>query len=134
MDLMRSIWIVIYYSCVQLIAHMIRQTNNRGYYISDTYLTTEQLAERIHYDPRTIRNQLKDSVLLQGRHYFRPFGGRKILFIWETIEEDMKTYLLLMYGSLSSCYYVMLVYIAPQYADMTGPLKPRLGGGACPLW
>ncbi|UYM61902.1 site-specific integrase [Pseudomonas aeruginosa] len=32
------------------------------------------------YDARTIRNRLKDSVLLEGIHYFRPFGGRKILF------------------------------------------------------
>jgi hypothetical protein len=57
--------------------------------MSQTYLTTAELAERIKYDIRTIRNRLKDSVLLEGRHYFRPFGGRKILFIWEAIEEDM---------------------------------------------
>ncbi|NCN44228.1 MAG: hypothetical protein CO158_04805 [Piscirickettsiaceae bacterium CG_4_9_14_3_um_filter_43_564] len=54
-----------------------------------TYLTTEELAERIKYNARTIRNDLKDSVLLEGRHYIRPFGQRKILFIWEHIEEDM---------------------------------------------
>lgn len=54
-----------------------------------TYLTTEQLATRIHYDPRTIRNRLKDTVLLEGVHYIRPFGGRKILFIWEHVERDM---------------------------------------------
>lgn len=54
-----------------------------------TYLTTEQLAERIHYDPRTIRDRLKDSVLLEGVHYIRPFGGRKLLFVWEAIEQDM---------------------------------------------
>jgi len=57
-----------------------------------TYLTTEQLAERIHYNPRTIRNRLKDSVLLEGIHYIRPFGGRKLLFIWEAIEEDMSNF------------------------------------------
>ena len=54
-----------------------------------TYLTTEQLASRIHYDTRTIRDRLKDSVLLEGTHYFRPFGGRKLLFIWEAIERDI---------------------------------------------
>ena len=54
-----------------------------------TYLTTDELAERIKYDPRTIRNSLKDSVLLEGIHYIRPFGGRKILYIWEQIEQDM---------------------------------------------
>jgi hypothetical protein len=57
--------------------------------MSNTYLTTEQLAERIQYDPRTIRNQLKDSVLLEGVHYVRPFGRRKLLFIWEAIERDI---------------------------------------------
>ena len=54
--------------------------------MSNTYLTTEELASKIKYDARTIRNQLKDTVLLEGIHYFRPFGGRKILFVWETIE------------------------------------------------
>ncbi len=56
---------------------------------SQTYLTTDALSERIHYDPRTIRERLKDSVLIEGVHYFRPFGGRKILYIWEVIERDM---------------------------------------------
>ena len=57
--------------------------------MNETYLTTEELSQRIKYDPRTIRDSLKDSVLLEGVHYFRPFGGRKILYIWETIEKDM---------------------------------------------
>lgn len=57
--------------------------------MNDTYLTTEQLSERIHYDPRTIRDRLKDSVLLEGIHYIRPFGGRKLLYLWEAIERDI---------------------------------------------
>lgn len=57
-----------------------------------TYLTTEELADRIRYDARTIRDQLKDSVLLEGVHYIRPFGGRKILYLWESIERDMKSH------------------------------------------
>ena len=57
--------------------------------MNQTYLTTEELSGRIKYDPRTIRERLKDSVLLEGVHYIRPFGGRKILFIWESIERDM---------------------------------------------
>ena len=57
--------------------------------MSQTYLTTSELSERIKYDCRTIRERLKDSVLLEGVHYIRPFGGRKILYIWETIEKDM---------------------------------------------
>jgi hypothetical protein len=58
--------------------------------MSQTYLTTEELSAKIKYDPRTIREQLKDSVLLEGVHYIRPFGGRKILYVWEVIERDMK--------------------------------------------
>ena len=57
--------------------------------MNNTYLTTEELSERINYDPRTIRQNLKASVLLEGKHYIRPFGGRKILYIWEVIEQDM---------------------------------------------
>jgi hypothetical protein len=57
-----------------------------------TYLTTEQLASLIHYDVRTIRDRLKDSVLLEGVHYIRPFGGRKLLFIRETIERDIANF------------------------------------------
>ena len=56
---------------------------------TQTYLTTDELAARIKYDARTIRNRLKDAVLFEGVHYIRPFGGRKILFIWEAIERDM---------------------------------------------
>ena len=52
-------------------------------------LTTEELSARIKYDVRTIRERLKDSVLLEGQHYVRPFGGRKILYLWENIERDM---------------------------------------------
>mgnify|MGYP000276443663 CR=1 FL=1 len=52
-------------------------------------LTTDELSARIKYDVRTIRERLMDSVLIEGTHYFRPFGGRKILFIWGAIRRDM---------------------------------------------
>lgn len=55
-----------------------------------TYLTTSELSKLIKYDQRTIRERLKDSVLIEGVHYIRPFGGRKTLYIWEAIERDMK--------------------------------------------
>ncbi len=58
--------------------------------MSMTYLTTDELSKRIKYDSRTIRERLKDAVLLEGTHYIRPFGGRKILYIWERIEQDMQ--------------------------------------------
>ncbi len=54
-----------------------------------TYLTTEELAQRIKYDPRYIRESLKDTVFVEGVHYIRPFGRRRILYIWETIQRDM---------------------------------------------
>lgn len=57
--------------------------------MTQTYLTTAELSARIKYDTRTIRERLKDSVLLEGVHYIRPFGGRKTLYIWEKIEADM---------------------------------------------
>ncbi|WP_426415327.1 hypothetical protein [Aestuariirhabdus sp. LZHN29] len=60
--------------------------------MKQTYLTTQELSERIKYDSRTIRERLKDSVLLEGVHYIRPFGGRKILYIWETIQRDIGQY------------------------------------------
>ena len=59
--------------------------------MSTTYLTTRELADRIRYDERTVRERLKDSVLIEGIHYIRPFGGRKILYLWERIEEDMSS-------------------------------------------
>lgn len=57
--------------------------------MSTTYLTTDELASRIKYDVRTIRERLKDAVLFENVHYIRPFGGRKILYLWEKIEADM---------------------------------------------
>lgn len=57
--------------------------------MSQVYLTTQELAERIRYDARTIRERLKDVILIEGIHYIRPFGGRKILYMWGPIERDM---------------------------------------------
>lgn len=54
-----------------------------------TYMTTEELANRLRYDPRYIRSALKDAVFIEGIHYIRPFGRRRVLYIWEQIEKDM---------------------------------------------
>lgn len=54
-----------------------------------TFLTTKQLAERIHYHPRYITQSLKDSVLFEGVHYIHPFGSRKVLYIWEAIVDEL---------------------------------------------
>ncbi len=56
-----------------------------------TYLTAKELAERIKYKPNVINNCLKDSVLLEGVHYLRPFGRRKVLYIWEAVEQVMRS-------------------------------------------
>lgn len=53
------------------------------------YLTTRELSARIKYDERYIRESLKDKVLKKGSHYIKPFGGRKILYIWEAVKEVM---------------------------------------------
>jgi hypothetical protein len=73
-----------------------------------SFLTTEELSSRLHYNERYIRQYLLDSVLLEGVHYFRPFGRRKILFIWETIEQDMM-----------------------QTSSHQAPLIPLASGGVC---
>jgi len=39
---------------------------NKERIMMQDYLTTEELSQRIKYDPRTIREQLKDSVLIEG--------------------------------------------------------------------
>ena len=57
--------------------------------MSQTYLTTKELSLVIKYKQRTIRERLKNSVLFEGVHYIRPFGGRKVLYIWEKVEEEM---------------------------------------------
>jgi hypothetical protein len=55
----------------------------------NTYMTTEELAQKLRYDARYIRSALKDAVFIEGIHYIRPFGRRRVLYIWEQIEEDM---------------------------------------------
>ena len=52
-------------------------------------LTTDELSKRIKYDSRYIREILKDSVFIEGIHYIRPFGRRKILFVWKVIEDEL---------------------------------------------
>lgn len=68
---------------------MAQHTSDDAAQGQSTYLTTEELAALIKYDPAYIRRCLKDTVLLEGVHYIRPFGGRKILYIWEAIEREM---------------------------------------------
>ncbi|WZJ23547.1 hypothetical protein AADV58_18390 (plasmid) [Azonexus hydrophilus] len=52
------------------------------------YLTSEELAERIRYDVRSVRTHLAKSMI-EGVHYVRGPGGRKKLWVWNQIEKDM---------------------------------------------
>lgn len=54
-----------------------------------TYLSPEMLSERLPYSTRHIREYLKDRVFFEGTHYVRTPGGRRILFIWERVEETL---------------------------------------------
>lgn len=57
--------------------------------VTTTYLSTAQLAERIPFDERTIREQMVDRDFKRGIHYVQPFG-RKLLFLWEAIDRDLQ--------------------------------------------
>ena len=57
--------------------------------MNSDYITAAQLATAIGYDERTVRTQLKDTVLIEGIHYIRPFGRRRLLFNWPRIQRDM---------------------------------------------
>jgi hypothetical protein len=54
-----------------------------------TFMTAAQLAERLPYTPRHINEYLKDRVFIEGMHYVRLPGSRKILYVWETIASDL---------------------------------------------
>ncbi len=56
------------------------------------FVTTEELAKKLRYDARYVRECLKESVLIEGIYYIRPFGRRKILYFWDVIEKDMTKY------------------------------------------
>lgn len=51
-----------------------------------TYLTTQELSERIKMAPGTIRNLVWKKEFKEDVHYIKP-TGRKLLFIWSSVEE-----------------------------------------------
>ena len=55
-----------------------------------TLVSSTQLAERLPYTRRHITDYLKDRVFLEGKHYVRLPGSRKVLYIWEAIERDLQ--------------------------------------------
>jgi len=60
-----------------------------GHYMNKTLLTANELAERIKFSAAYINHGLKNTVFLEGIHYIRPFGGRKVFYIWEAVEQEM---------------------------------------------
>ena len=52
-----------------------------------TYLSAGMLSKRLPYSERHIWEYLKDRVFIEGYHYVRTPGGRRLLFIWERVEE-----------------------------------------------
>lgn len=55
------------------------------------YLTTQEVAVKLRYDARTVRERLVPTVMIEGRHYIRSLGGRRYLFIWKNIQADMRS-------------------------------------------
>ncbi|MFQ5801385.1 MAG: hypothetical protein ACE5JQ_00640 [Candidatus Methylomirabilales bacterium] len=51
----------------------------------EEYLSVDQLAQRIPYKPKTIRNLMCRGVFLEGVHYTR-LTGRPIFF-WSRVEQ-----------------------------------------------
>ena len=54
-----------------------------------TFMSAVQLSGNLPYTPRHINEYLKDRVSLEGVHYVRLPGSRKVLYIWEAIEADL---------------------------------------------
>jgi len=52
-----------------------------------TLLTVKELSAKIKYDDQYIQEKLKDSILIENIHYIHAFGKRKILYLWEPIQE-----------------------------------------------
>ena len=53
------------------------------------YLNTEITAKRLGYSTRYFRNTIVKNSLIENVHYIRGFGGRKLIFIWERVEEEL---------------------------------------------
>lgn len=53
----------------------------------DCYLSTKELAMRIPYAEKTIRNLVASGELVEGNHYFRRHHGRRLIFSWVAMHE-----------------------------------------------
>ncbi|TKF32265.1 hypothetical protein FCV50_09885 [Vibrio kanaloae] len=57
--------------------------------MDQSLLTAKELAGRIKFSANYINSTLRDSIFIEGKHYVRPFNGRKILYIWEEVEAEL---------------------------------------------
>ena len=55
---------------------------------SEEYLSVDQLAERIPYKSKTIRNLMSRGVFIEGIHFTR-LTGRPI-FLWSRVEQLLR--------------------------------------------
>lgn len=58
-------------------------------FMPQTLLNAKELSQRIKFSAPYINHTLKDNVFIEGVHYIKPFGGRKIFYIWEVIEKEL---------------------------------------------
>lgn len=77
--------------------------------MSKTYITAAELSRLIPYHKKYINDSLKDKYLLEGTHYVRPFGGKRVLYIWEEVEKALFSTSL----------------------ENSGELIPMMNGGSC---
>jgi hypothetical protein len=52
-------------------------------------VTAVQLSTRLNYSSRHINEYLKDRVFIEGIHYVKLPGSRRILYIWDAIDRDL---------------------------------------------
>ena len=57
--------------------------------MNQTLLNAKELSQRIKFSAPYINHALKDHVFFEGIHYIKPFGGRKVFYIWEAIEKEL---------------------------------------------
>ncbi|WP_445778056.1 hypothetical protein [Shewanella sp.] len=57
--------------------------------MKQTLLNAKELSQRIKFSAAYINHTLKDNVFFDGVHYIKPFGGRKIFYIWEEVEREL---------------------------------------------
>jgi transcriptional antiterminator len=53
------------------------------------YISPEQAAKRLNFSTRYFRNVIIKKELEEGIHYIYAFNGRKILLLWDRVEEEL---------------------------------------------